>query len=485
MELKRIQSSISQLITSRQSLVIGLFVSCGILLLSGALGYLAERLPLMLLLGGVGGLIFSLIAIRNMPAALTLLVATSTTVGFTIGTGSQTPLPFGMLILAFLVGLWLLRMMLIERQIMLVPHPVNFPFLAFVVASLISWIVGYAVWDWRITGQNNLFLVQAGQIAIFVLTVAALLLVLNHPLKEKTLKLWVVILICIGAISYATWIFVRYGGIFPDGTGVVLVWAIVLLWGQVLFNPELKPWMRLAGGGISLLWMYWIYAQVFVWKGGWLPSLIAFFGMLWFRSRRAFLAFAAIACVIIVLNWGWINQNVVIPETGTASTLRPLYWYDVIRMTSRSILFGLGPANYTYYWSDPTFIPLSRIANGWDTWDEWGYAPPSHNSFVDIYSQTGLIGIILFLWGVLVALLASYKIATRLPYGFMKGFAFSVLFGFIALCFSSMFFADWLVPYVYNLTITGFRHTVYSWLLLGALLAFDRSTGEKCNDSNA
>ena len=34
----------------------------------------------------------------------------------------------------------------------------------------------------------------------------------------------------------------------------------------------------------------------------------------------------------------------------------------------------------------------------------------------------------------------------------------------------SFLFADWLIPFVYNITITGFSHSVYSWILLGSVL---------------
>ena len=37
-----------------------------------------------------------------------------------------------------------------------------------------------------------------------------------------------------------------------------------------------------------------------------------------------------------------------------------------------------------------------------------------------------------------------------------------------------MAFGDWVIPFVYNQTIGGFRYTVHSWLILGALAAMQR-----------
>ena len=471
------KTSIKQL-AAFPSTVIPFTLGAGVLLLSGILGYMADRLPLMLVLGSIGGLVFILIALRSMPLALTLLLVATGTVGFTIGTGTATPIPFAMPVLALLVGIWLSRMVFVERGIHLAYSPVNLPFLAFVGSALVSWIAGYAFWDWRVPGQGNLLMVQVGQLAIFAMTVAALLLVLNHRLTEAYLKLWTAILIVLGVISYATWVFIRYYGIFPKGGGTIIVWAVVLLWAQLLFNPSLKPWMRLAGLGITLFWAYWVYTQVFVWKGGWLTSVMAFLILLWFKSRRAFLVLAFALLMIVASNWSFLGPRLVGVELSSGSTLRTLYWYDVIRMTSRSVLLGLGPANYKLDWYEPSFIPLSRLASGWDTWNAWGYSPTSHNTFVDIFAQTGLIGLGFFAWGLGASWLISYRIAARLPPGFLKGYAFAVFSGIAALIVASFAFADWLLPFVYNLTITGFGHTVYSWLLLGSLLAFQAQKGE-------
>ena len=105
---------------------------------------------------------------------------------------------------------------------------------------------------------------------------------------------------------------------------------------------------------------------------------------------------------------------------------------------------------------------------------------------MDIFAQTGLIGLGLFTWGIVAALRIVYRAAKRFKPGFEQAFAYSVLCGFISLCFNSFIIAEFLMPFVYNLTITGFRHSVYSWLLLGAVIALDYSTkGDQKNELHA
>lgn len=464
------QITVLRFFERHKSIVILLIISFGVLLLSGLLGYRANRIPLVLLFAGVGGLVFGVIATKRMMFTLTLLVAFSAPLNITISTGTQTPLPFSLLVLAFLVVVWLSRMMIIDRNVRLEPSPVNKPFLGFILIALVAWVVGFAAWDGRIPVQDNIILVQLGQLAIFGLSIAAVLIVINHPIEEKELKWWTIIIITIGTINLVYWTASKDYLPFPGVTGSMLMWPMMLIWGQMLFNPRLKNWIRVSGLLISLLWIYWMYNWVFAWKGGWLPALMGFTLMVWFKSRRVFLIIGILVLLLLIANWGWINANILNTEIQTQSTIRPYFWYDIIRLTSRSPILGLGPANYMFYWQTPNFIPLSRIISGWEIWD-LGYSPPSHNNFIDIFAQTGILGLIFLVWGIIAALILGYRSSSHLQPGFKKAYAYAVLCGFASMVISSIIFADWLIPYVYNVTITGFAHSVYSWLLLGSLLA--------------
>jgi hypothetical protein len=459
----------------RQSRIL---IIAAIIFFSLALGLGLEKIPLKWLIFGVGGILFILIALTDMTIALLLLLATSATVNFTISSGSSTAIPFSFPIVVVLIFAWIIKMIIVDRRIHFVATSVYKPFILFLMAAAFSWLWGYAIWDWRIQAPGNLLLVQAGQYALFFLSITAFFLIINHPLSEKTLIVWTLIIIVIG---FAT-ILPRLLGItiFQNDLvfGAMFMWPFLLLWGQLLFNPKLNIWMYVIGGGLSLLWAYWVYSQALPWKGGWVPAVLGLVLMLWFKDKRVFAGIIIIGSLLILLNWPYVNSELFQSEVSSASTIRPLFWWDVVRMTFRSPLFGLGPVNYRYYWQDPTFIPLSRIAYGWHVWDAWGYNPPSHNTFVDIFAQTGIIGFGLFLWGIVIALKTCFQVTRRLQPGFTKAYSYAVICGFISMCISSFVIADFLIPYVYNITITGFRHSVYSWLLLGSVIGLNQSLKE-------
>ncbi len=452
-------------------------------LINLSIGLISPHLPLkgiFLVIIGIGVIFIAVLAIKNMPFVITFLITTSATVDITINTGRSTPLPFGLLAVAFMSGVWLIRMVISDHRIHFVSSPINKPFLLFILSAAISWIAGYAIWDAWVPKPDNILLIQAGQFAIFVCSFAATLLVANYAISEKVIKGWVVIIICIGAVVLLIRTFLKSDFLHDIVIGSMFMWPFLLLWGQMLFNSRLKSWMYIIGVIISVIWVYWLFSQGLTIKGGWLPAVLGLGLMIWFKNRKIFIYLVVLMGLVIIFNWNWADQHIIHSSLDRGDQWRLTFWWDVIRMTLRSPILGLGPANYMFYWKDPFFIPLGRVLYGWDVWNTWGYAPPSHNMFVDIFAQTGLIGLVLFIWGIVASLKISYRAAKHFEPGFKQAFAFSVFCGFVSLCFNSFLIAEFLMPFVYNLTITGFRHSVYSWLLLGAVIALYQSTkGDK------
>src|SRR5690349_4836152 len=92
----------------------------------------------------------------------------------------------------------------------------------------------------------------------------------------------------------------------------------------------------------------------------------------------------------------------------------------------------------------------------------------SHSNYLDIISQTGIVGSAFFVWLLLAVLVVGWKTRTQSRSGFTMGFATAMIAGSVGLMVA-MTLGDWFIPFVYNQTIAGFRHTVHSWVLLGLL----------------
>lgn len=465
-----------------------------VLLLSAWIGYRPPPIPLFLLAGGLAGILVALLAFKSMTTVLTILVATSAVLNVSFSTGTMSSVHFSLLLIILCTAVWVLRMLL-NKEFRLAPSLANRPLLLFNLAVLVSWVAGYAFWKPTVPRPDNAFTVQAGQVAMYILSAAAFFLAANHPLREKDVKRWSGLIVVLGmgavAIELAQVLTTGTSRRLPGMNGAMAMWPFVLLWAQLLFNPNLSRQVRAAGWLSVPLWGSWFWLRYLHWKGGWVPALLALGIMVLLRFRRRFLFFAIPAAIVLLLvltpsstpdmapaptraaDTGGVSSlvsQVISPEQRSGSFLRFPIWYDILRMTAHSPLFGLGPANYMYYWRDPAFASYSLATSpNWWAWFYIGYAPPSHNMFVDVLAQTGVVGLALFLWAAIAIALLSNQARRRLPEGFLQAYAHGVLAGFLALLVGSFAFADWLIPFVYNITIKGFQHSVYSWLLLGSL----------------
>src|SRR5690606_19044503 len=116
------------------------------------------------------------------------------------------------------------------------------------------------------------------------------------------------------------------------------------------------------------------------------------------------------------------------------------------------LVLGAGPAGYALYYM--TFVPDQAMS--------------SHSNYIDIIAQTGIAGVTSFV-AVLTGLLAwGARVWRTLTDPVDRVLCAAVLGSLPALMFS-LWFGDWLIPFVYNQTIVGFNHSVYSWLMLAAL----------------
>ncbi len=161
----------------------GIIIS--ILLVSTQVYRIEAYIPIKYWIFLVGVVFLGVIALRNMTTALTIVLLTSATTGIVIGTGRSTPLPAGLLIVVFLCVIWFLKMLILDRRIYLKPSPLNIPIIGFLIVAIISWVVGYAIWDWRVPEPGDKLLVQLGQFTIYLFSFLVMFLT-AHQSNSRT-----------------------------------------------------------------------------------------------------------------------------------------------------------------------------------------------------------------------------------------------------------------------------------------------------------
>jgi O-antigen ligase len=443
------------------------------------LGYKASTNWLFLLLAGIGT-----VAVLFQPIlGLLAIPVTALLINQQIGTGTEVALNVVSLLVPALLVVWFLDMVR-RKEISLVPSATYLPLILFLLASLLSLLVGITTWDPSIPRSNGFILVQLAQWGIFVFSAGAFFLSANLIKDEKGLRLltWTLLLIA-GLVAIIR---------FLPGFGVVVdriitiafirapLWTLItgLAGGQLLYNRKLTPAWRLF---LIILLVYAIYFSFFVNRESsstWVGVGSALAVLLWLRYPRLrwFVVLLIVAMtaagILFPVIWNFAGGGTAWFYTGGS---RLALVERVIEVTLRNPITGLGPAAYRSY-ANATPLVYEHIF-----WAEPRVS--SHNNYVDLFAHGGILGLILFGW----FCWEIYRIGLRLHRRFNKGFSAGYVNAMLAVGFTSlilMLLADWILPFVYNIGFPGFQASVLIWLFLGGLVALDQfQPDEKDPDS--
>ena len=426
----------------------------GELLLIAALAFMASQRQLTLVLFlplGVG----LVLTFLRWPS-LGLVVAS--VAGMVVPFLGPSGLNVTMILVALLLGLWLLDLMARQSQIRLAPSRTVWPLLSFLVMAFISFGVGQL--PWLTFALHAPLGAQLGGLSIIVLSAGTFLLAANRVRD-------------LGWLSRITWVFlalaalsVVFRSVLPElglsarevfqpvGT-VFYVWLVAMAFSQAVFNRDLHSGWRLALGGLVLVTLYVLFFLKFGDKSGWLSSFVCIAAIIAARSWRAGLALVPVAILSALYLWTGLVAN----DEYSIST-RFDAWLIMAQIIKISPLSGLGFANY--YWYTPLF-PIRGYAVSFN----------SHNNYVDIVAQTGLLGLVCFLWFLWEVGRLGWRLRERVPAGFAQAYVYGALGGLAGMAVAGML-GDWVLPFFYNLGLNGFRSSMLGWLFLGGLVSLEQ-----------
>jgi O-antigen ligase len=234
--------------------------------------------------------------------------------------------------------------------------------------------------------------------------------------------------------------------------GLWALWLIAPCYGLLIAQPRLRWYWRVALVVMIILTFYQTLVVESLWVSGWMPAIVALFAITFLRSRKAFLVFIVIAAIGFYMSRGFFQQ-VADDNVEEGSMQRIGIWEQSWGLTRQHWIFGTGPAGYAIYY-------MSYYKED---------ARSTHNNYLDILAQFGFVGAAIWLWFVAASVWEGWKIVQRAPPGFLRTLAIIATGGWIG-AMASMFFGDWILPFAYNQTISGYKYTVYSWLFLGMLI---------------
>lgn len=388
---------------------------------------------------------------------------------FSIGTGSQTGINAAVLLLALVFGLWLAEMLVINHRVTLLPYPAIKASLVFCVVAIVAF--GFGQFRWYPADPAPMR-AQIGGLGIYLLSALTIILIAHRIRSMRELE-W---LIWIFLICGAVYVVIRnvpqlylalYRNMIRQAVqGVVFyIWIVSLGLAQIMLNVHLHRIWKLA---IAAMLLGLAYLNLYIssaWVSGWLPPLVAA-GVVFLLAKPRFTVLGVIGFGVVAIMFSGSVFGVFSEGDNAYSTMTRLEaWKILWEIIKNNPLFGVGMANYYFY------TPFYSILG-------YNVSFNSHNNYIDIVAQSGFLGLITFLGIFWTLFRQGWGMYKTLPEGRERAYVVGALGG-LAGTFAAGFLGDWVVPFVYNIGLNGFRASLFAFLFLGGMLAVARMAAEK------
>jgi O-antigen ligase len=319
---------------------------------------------------------------------------------------------------------------------------------------------------WNLFARTAPILTQVAGWAVFIFAIATYFLVANWVTDQRWLGILTTLFVVIGGLYMLGRINLGLGSfssmmnnLGSDGS-MFWVWLVALASGQLLFNRNLKPVWRMTLGLVLAvtLGISWFLNRS--WTSGYLPEFVAVMTILWLRSWKLGLLVTVAGILVVIIGSPHILDSLNSLKSYSIATRDEAREILLEQVFPLSPILGLGPANY--YWYTPLYPILG-----------WYVSFNSHNNYVDILMQTGLLGLACFAWFVFESGWLGWRLRNSFNGDFAQGYVYACLGG-LAGTLVSCWLADWLLPFAYNIGLRGFRASVLAWLFLGGLVSLEQ-----------
>jgi hypothetical protein len=241
------------------------------------------------------------------------------------------------------------------------------------------------------------------------------------------------------------------------------LWVVALAFSQALLNRDLAVHWRALLLGLVGLTMYVGLVQSRDWSSGWVPGSVAIIVILWAGAPRLALVATLIGGAALLVNVEGIANSLFFqnPYKQYDVLTRTAAWSIVWDITRIEPILGIGFGNYYFY--TQLFPILGQY-----------YIPfNSHNNYLDLAAQMGLVGLACFFWFAWESGRLAWGLRTRAPAGFARAYVYGGLGGLVGMLVAA-FLGDWVLPFVYNIGLSGFRASLLGWFFLGGLVVVEQ-----------
>ena len=390
---------------------------------------------------------------------------------FQFSTGTDVLLNPVVMLVPVMLGVWVLTT-LVHREALLIPSRINRPLFYFLLAGLFSLLISDVFWDPAVPRSGNFTMVQLAQWSVFAFSGGTLWLTGSIVRSEIWLKrLTFFFLILAGGL--AMMLALPGGFTFANQVATYALfrapfWVLLtaLGGGQLLFNRKLSPgWRAFMVVSLAAV-LYYAFGLQRERLSNMIGVVAVIYVLTWLRWPRLRMLLMLVpilaATALYPVLYNYAGGDAKWDESGAS---RGVLIGRVIQVSLRNPITGIGPAAYRSY---AGMEPLTYQGAYW-------VSPQinSHNNYVDLFSQNGIVGLLLFLWVAIEITWLAWRLRRHFKDDFASAYVNSMLAAWAG-ALAIMFFADWILPFVYNIGFPGFQASILVWLFLGGLVVLER-----------
>jgi hypothetical protein len=470
--VKRLNTKFTRDFASRDDklrVILNGLIIAGVLVLAFVLG----RRSSILILAAMFALAGALILLRWPLLGFFILIPSAVVVRLEVGTGTDVSLNPAALLVPVLLGIWLLNSMM-QHRLHLAPSRVNRPLILFLAVALLSIPISNVVWDPAVPRSDRFIVVQLAQWALFVFSAGIFWLVGNRITSEVWLKRLVAFYLIVATSIALVRVtpgneYIAYNSLsFAVERAPFWLLLTAVAAGQLFFNQQLSTRVRLALLGILLITTYYALFIQRERSSNWVGVFTSIGVIAWLRfPRLRWLTFAVLlgtmaSGVLFTVIYDFAGGDEKWTESGAS---RGVLIQRVLELSMRNPITGIGPAAYRPYGlTRPLFYEGAY-------WIEPRIN--SHNNYVDLFSQVGIVGLLIFFWFMAELAWLGWRLRKVYPDGFAGGYVNGMLAAWVGIMII-MALADWFLPFVYNIGFSGFQASVLLWMFFGGLITLEQ-----------
>lgn len=411
-------------------------------------------------------------------------IAVKTPEVVTGGSGMSQGIPVSQAGLLLLLFVWVTKMIVLRRpaqpgisKAVIYPTPLNVPILLFLTICCWSTLNSLLLPDPAVKRQlggiiqdvaSHYTQINIVEIVFRVLALGGLLMI-GNTLRGRELRWASLAILAPGVITYTGVLSFLPTSIFMAFPQIL---SIALLAGLFVAKRGSLP-VRLVAAGIALTMLCSFVFKGTAWASGWMGALTALAVILWVGNRRLFFAGLAVFVVIVASNYSYFHK-VAFTDNVTGSDADRFSMLTGGMRYAAKFPLGIGLGNYRTY---------NSYYGRKDVWNTTTYTS-AHGTYSQTLSELGWPGLISFVLLLGAGTRMLYGVYKRLPPSFEKGYALGALGGFVGIYVAS-FAGDYMFPAYYNGGMSSFGACVFTFLMIGVVMAMARERGIVWSDKTA